>query len=411
MKGKDDFCEVPNLGSLKQEGKFRLVYMDYVSGKPVDSRVLEAMNPYHREIFGNPSSLHLLGDLPVEAVEDARKKVADLIGAKDPKEIVFTSGATESNNLALKGVCFRNQNKGNHLIISAIEHISIINIAKYLEKFGFKTTSVGVDKYGLVNLDKLERQIKPETLLISINYANNEIGTIEPIKEISKIAHDHNVLLHVDAVAAEGQIPIDVQKEGIDLLTLSSNDIYGPRGVGALYIKSGTMIEPIIQGGGQERGLRSGTENVPGIVGMGKAAEIAKKEMEGDSARIQKMRDRIINTVLDTIDHSYLNGHPTLRLPNNAHFRFDYVEGEAILLGLNMRGIAVSTGSACAAKRLEPSHVLIATGLLKEEAHGSLELTLGKYNSEEDVDYLLESLPQVIDRLRKLSPLTPKEEK
>jgi cysteine desulfurase len=410
LKKKNNSRDVPNLDSTKEEKSTRLIFMDYVSGKPVDPRVLDAMQPYHREIFGNPSSLHIFGDPPVEAMEDARKRVADLIGAKDPKEIVFTSGATESNNLALKGVAFRNQNKGNRIIISAIEHISIINIAKYLEKFGFKTTSVGVDKYGIVQLDKLEKQIKPETLLISINYANNEIGTIEPIKEISKIAHDHNVPLHVDAVAAEGQIPIDVQKDGIDLLTLSSNDIYGPRGMGALYIKTGTMIEPIIQGGGQERGLRSGTENIPGIVGMGKAAEIAKNEMEKDSTRMQKMRDRIMNTVLDTIDRSYLNGHPTQRLPNNAHFRFDYVEGESILLGLNMKGIAVSTGSACAAKRLEASHVLIATGLLKEEAHGSLELTLGKYNTEEDVDYVLEVLPQVIERLRKLSPLTPRNE-
>lgn len=262
-----------------------------------------------------------------------------------------------------------------------------------------------------MEFDKLEKQIKPETLLISINYANNEIGTIEPVKEISKMAHDHNVYLHMDAVAAEGQIPIDVQKDGVDLLTLSSNDIYGPRGMGALYIKNGVMIEPIIQGGGQERGLRSGTEDIPSIVGMGKAAEIAKKEMKKDSTRIQKMRDRIISTVLDTIDKSYLDGHPTQRLPNNAHFRFDYVEGEAILLSLNMRGIAVSTGSACAAKRLEASHVLLSLGLLKEETHGSLELTLGKYNTEEDVDYVLEALPPVIERLRKLSPLTPKNEK
>jgi cysteine desulfurase len=410
LKKESNTSNLSELTSIKEAGPTRLVFMDYVSGKPVDPRVLEAMNPYHREIFGNPSSLHLFGDPPVEAMEDARKKVADLIGAKDSREIIFTSGATESNNLALKGVAFRNQDKGNHIIISAIEHISILNIAKYLEKFGFKTTRVGVDKYGIVELDKLERQIKPETLLVSINYANSEIGTIEPIKEISKIVHDHNVPLHVDAVAAEGQIPMDVQKDGIDLLTLSSNDIYGPRGMGALYIKTGTMIEPIIQGGGQERGLRSGTEDIPSIVGMGKAAEIAKNEMEKDSARIQKMRDKIINTVLDTIDHSYLNGHPTQRLPSNAHFRFDYIEGESILLGLNMKGIAVSTGSACAAKRLEASHVLIATGLLKEEAHGSLELTLGKYNTEEDVDYFLEVLPQVVDRLRKLSPLTPKSE-
>ena len=296
---------------------------------------MEAMEPYHKEIFGNPSSLHLFGDPPVEAMEEARKKVADLIGAKDPREIVFTSGATESNNLALKGVAFRNQHKGNHIIISAVEHISIINVTRYLEKFGFETTRVGVDKYGVAELDKLEKRIRPETLLISVNYANSEIGTIEPIREISEIAHEHNVLLHVDAVAAEGLIPIDVQKDGIDLLTLSSNDIYGPRGVGGLYVRTGVAIEPIIHGGGQERGLRSGTESIPGMVGMGKAAEIAKKEMQKESSRLQRMRDRIINTVLDTIGHSYLNGHPTQRVPNNAHFRFDYIEGEAILLGLN----------------------------------------------------------------------------
>ncbi|MEX2705804.1 MAG: cysteine desulfurase family protein [Candidatus Freyrarchaeum guaymaensis] len=408
---KDENASSNAQGLVLGEGEepARLVFMDYVSGKPVDPRVLEAMEPYHKEIFGNPSSLHLFGDPPVEAMEEARKKVADLIGAKDPREIVFTSGATESNNLALKGVAFRNQHKGNHIIISAVEHISIINVTRYLEKFGFETTRVGVDKYGVVELDKLEKRIRPETLLISVNYANSEIGTIEPIREISEIAHEHNVLLHVDAVAAEGLIPIDVQKDGIDLLTLSSNDIYGPRGVGGLYVRTGVAIEPIIHGGGQERGLRSGTESIPGMVGMGKAAEIAKKEMQKESSRLQRMRDRIINTVLDTIGHSYLNGHPTQRVPNNAHFRFDYIEGEAILLGLNMNGIAVSTGSACAAKRLEPSHVLIATGLLKEEAHGSLELTLGRYNTEEDVDYFLEVLPQVIDRLRELSPLTPKD--
>jgi len=409
LKDENASRNAQGLAPGEGEKPARLVFMDYVSGKPVDPRVLEAMEPYHKEIFGNPSSLHLFGDPPVEAMEEARKKVADLIGAKDPREIVFTSGATESNNLALKGVAFRNQHRGNHIIISAIEHISIINVTKYLEKFGFETTRVGVDKYGVVELDKLEKRIRPETLLISVNYANSEIGTIEPIREISEIAHEHNVLLHVDAVAAEGLIPIDVQKDGIDLLTLSSNDIYGPRGVGALYMRTGVAIEPIIHGGGQERGLRSGTENIPGMVGMGKAAEIAKKEMQKESSRLQRMRDRIINTVLDTIDHSYLNGHPTQRVPNNTHFRFDYIEGEAILLGLNMNGIAVSTGSACAAKRLEPSHVLIATGLLKEEAHGSLELTLGRYNTEEDVDYFLEVLPQVIDRLRELSPLTPKD--
>jgi cysteine desulfurase len=387
----------------------RKVYMDHGAGMPLDSKIFEAMKPYFMENYGNPSSSHSSGNVARNAMESAREKVARLVAAEKPQEVIFTSGGTESNNLAIKGAAYRNRKKGNHIITTAIEHISVINICKYLQKQGFEVTYVPVDKQGMVDIEKLEEAINDKTVLISVMYANGEIGTIQPIREIGKLAQENEVIFHVDAVAAAGQVPINVKEENIDLLSLSSNDLYGPKGVGALYIKAGTKVQPIIQGGGQERGLRSGTENIPGIVGMGKAAEIAKKEMETEGKRLTALRDKLIKGVLDKIDYSFLNGHPTKRLPGNANLRFSYIEGESLILGLDMYGVQVSSGSACTSKTLEPSHVLLAIGLAHEEAHGSLVFTLGKQNSEEDVDYVLEVLPDVVKRLRALSPLTPKE--
>jgi cysteine desulfurase len=387
----------------------RKVYMDHGAGTPLDSRVLGAMKPYFRENYGNPSSAHSFGNVARNALESAREKVAQLVAAEKPQEVIFTSGGTESNNLAIGGFAYRNREKGNHIITTAIEHISVINICRHLQKQGLEVTYVPVDKQGVVDLEKLEDAINNRTVLISVMYANGEIGTIQPIREIGKLAQENKVAFHVDAVAAAGKVPINVKEEDIDLLSISSNDMYGPKGVGALYIRKGTKIQPVIQGGGQERGLRSGTENIPGVVGMGKAAEIAKREMEAEGKRLIALRDRLITGVLDTIDYSFLNGHPTERLPNNANLRFSYIEGESLILGLDMYGVQVSSGSACTSKTLEPSHVLLAIGLAHEEAHGSLVFTLGKQNSEEDVDYVIEVLPDVVNRLRALSPLTPKE--
>ncbi len=387
----------------------RKAYMDYGAGMPVDPRVLEVMNQYFLEDYGNPSSAHSVGNRAKAGMESARQSVADLVGAEKALEIVFTSGGTESNNLAIKGVALRNKAKGNHIVTSAVEHISVINICKFLQKEGFDVTFVPVDKKGVVDVNAVADALTDKTVLVSIMYANGEIGTIQPIKKIGKLTSERNITFHVDAVAAAGKVPINVKNENIDLLSVSSNDLYGPKGVGALYIKSGTRIQPIDQGGGQERGMRSGSENVPGIVGIGKAAEYALAEMTSESERLTKLRDRLIAGVLERIPSSFLNGHPTLRLPNNANLRFSYIEGESLILGLDMYGIQVSSGSACTSKTLEPSHVLQAIKLPHEEAHGSLVFTLGKQTSAEDIDYVQEVLPDVVKRLRALSPLTPKE--
>ena len=386
----------------------RRVYMDYGAAMPLDPRVLEAMMPYFTQVCGNPSSVHSLGREPRRSLEDSRGKVAQLVGARILEEIIFTSGATESNNLAIKGVAYRNRNRGNHIITTTIEHMSVLNPCKSLGKEGFEITYVPVDHQGVVNLEKLEGAINDRTILISVIYANGEIGTIQPIKEIGKIARDHGVYLHVDGTAAVGKVPVNVEEESIDLLTISSNDMYGPKGIGVLYVKRGTRIQPVIHGGGQEGGLRSGTENTPAIVGMGKAAEIAQAEMESEGKRLSHLRDRLISGVLENVKDSHLNGHPTKRLPNNANLRFSYIEGESLILSLDMLDIQVSSGSACTSKTLEPSHVLLAIGLAHEEAHGSLLFTLGKQNTEEDVDYVLEALPNVVKRLREISPLAPK---
>jgi cysteine desulfurase len=383
------------------------VYLDYQAAKPVDVRVVSEMTVYLNQKFANPSSLHCDGDEATDALKEFRSKVAEFINAPDPKSIIFTSGATESNNLALIGGAMRNKNKGDHIIISEIEHISILNIAKYLERQGFRVSRVPVDQYGIIRLDKLERLITDKTILISISTASNEVGSLQPIKEISDLAVKNKILFHTDAVASQGTIPLDVQEIPIDMVTLSSNDIYGPRGIGALYLKKGVRVNPVIIGGGQERGFRSGSENLPGIVGFGKAAEIMKAEINEEAARLHKLRDRLINGILERIPKSYLNGHPEKRLPHNAHFRFDYIEGESLILGLKDVNIAAATGSACSSKTLEPSHTLIAMGLLHEEAHGSLLVSLGRYTKDEDIDELLEKLPDIIKRLRLLSPLTP----
>ena len=383
------------------------VYLDHQAAKPVDSRVISEMTIYLNQKFANPASLHCDGDEATDALSEFRRKVADFINAPDPDTIIFTSGATESNNLALIGAAMRNKKKGNHIIISEIEHISILNIAKYLERQGFEVSRVPVDQYGIVRLDKLEQLITDKTILISISIASNEVGSIQPIKEISDLAVKHKILFHTDAVASESVMPIDVQQIPVDMLTLSSNDIYGPRGVGALYLKKGVRVNPIIIGGGQERGFRSGSENIPGIVGFGKAAEIMKTEINEEAARLKVLRDKLIKGILETIPKSYLNGHPVKRLPHNAHFRFDYIEGESLILGLKDEKIAAATGSACSSKTLEPSHTLIAMGLLHQEAHGSLMITLGRDTKEEHVNELLDKLPVIVKRLRILSPLTP----
>jgi len=387
----------------------RRIYMDHTAGMPVDARVLEAMLPYFTEKYGNPSSLHSWGNEVRKAMESARAEIAGLIEAKKPEEIFFTSGGTESNNMAIKGVASRNKDRGNHIVTTTIEHMSIINPCKSLVKQGFEASFVPVDEYGIVDLQALENAVTDKTTLVSVAYANGEIGTIQPIKEISEIVHRKGAFFHVDAVAACGQTPISVQSENIDLMSISSNDMYGPRGVGALYVRTGTRIEPITQGGGQERGLRSGTENIPAIVGMCRAAEIAKAEMKNEGERLIKLRDRLIKGVLNNVPASFLNGHPTKRLPNNANLRFSYVEGESLILSLDMQGVACSSGSACTSKTLEPSHVLLAIGLKHEEAHGSLLFTLGKQNTQEDVDYVVKALPDIVKRLRVISPLTPKE--
>lgn len=380
------------------------IYFDYQSSKPVDPRVIDVMAPYFHHKFGNPSSLHQEGDEATKILEEARRSIANFINA-EKDEIFFTSGATESNNLALIGLAMRNRTKGNHIIISEIEHISIHNIVKYLEKYRFRISKVPVDQYGKINIQKLKERITEETILISIGYANNEIGTIQPISEIGKLCKEKNIVFHSDAVAAEGLLSLDVKRDDIDLLTMSSNDIYGPKGVGILYIKRGIRLNPLIIGGGQEHGLRSGTENMPGIVGMRKAVEIMQKEMAEEVKRLAKYRNKLIENILVKIPKCHLNGHPTQRLANNAHFRFEGVEGESLLLSLKDKGISVSTGSACSSKTLQPSHTLIALGLLHEEAHGSLEFTSGRFNKEEDVNLVIDVLPGIVERLRNLSPL------
>ena len=380
------------------------VYLDYQSAKPVDPRVVEAMSPYFTERFGNPASLHGVGDDATSTLETARATVAASVGAQ-PDEIVFTSGATESSNLALLGYANRNRRAGDHVVISEVDHISIHNIGKMLEKAGFRVSKVPPDQFGRIDPEKLRKRITAETILVSVGWASNEIGSVQRIPEIAEVVAGTGAVLHSDAVAAQGQLPIDVNRVGVGMLTLSSNDIYGPQGVGALYIRKGVKVAPVAFGGGQENGLRSGTENLAGIVGMAAAAEIMSRELTEDAARMAALRDRLVREVLAAIPDAHLNGHPTERLPGNAHFRFEGVEGESLVLLMREEGISVATGSACSSKTLEPSHTLISCGLLHEEAHGSLEFTFGRWSTEADVDRVLEVLPGIVDKLRRMSPL------
>ncbi len=378
------------------------VYMDHSATTPVDHAVVEAMLPYFSEKFGNPSSLYTIGRQARRAIEESRQKVADLIGAKK-EEIIFTGSGTESDNLAIKGIAYRNRKKGDHIITSSIEHHAVLHTCKYLETQGFKVTYMPVDKDGLVNPKDVEKAITPGTILITIMHANNEIGTIQPIEEIGKIAKEKNIPLHTDAVQTTGKIPVNVDALGVSLLSISAHKIYGPKGVGALYLRKGTLVEPQLHGGGHERNLRSSTENVPGIVGFGKACELAKEHLP-EEVRLADLRNRLVKGLLEIKD-SYLNGHPVKRLPNNVNVRFSYIEGESMILNLDMKGVAASTGSACSSTSLEPSHVLMAIGLKPEEAHGSLRLTLGRGNTQEDVDYVVSVLPEIVNKLRMISPL------
>ncbi|MDD5503215.1 MAG: cysteine desulfurase family protein [Candidatus Thermoplasmatota archaeon] len=381
------------------------IYLDHASAMPVDPRVAEFAGWFLTKDFGNPSSLHSVGNAAKKALEDARRKVAELIHAESPECIIFTSGATEANNLAIKGCALRNQSKGKKIICSAIEHMSVINPMKELQKGGFEFSTIPVDSTGLVRLNALEQMIAKDTVLTSVMYANNEIGTVQPIMAVADAVHEKGGILHVDAIAAEGRLPIDVQKEGIDLFALSSNDIYGPPGAGALYVKPGVKIQGIMPGGGQEKGLRSGTENLFAIAGMGEAARIAKLEMEKESARLQRIRDSTISKILK-IDGSRLTGHYKRRLPHHASFVFSGIEGESILLNMDMfYNVQISTGSACSSKTLEPSHVLLAIGLRHEEAHGSMVMTLGESSNEDDVPEIVLAVEETVARLRKMSPV------
>jgi cysteine desulfurase len=372
---------------------------------PVDSRVIEFAQPYLNMSHGNPSSLHSVGLEAKRVVEESRTKIAEFIHAENESTIIFTGSATEANNLAIRGTALRNISQGKAVVASTIEHMSVLNPMKELQKNGFSFTLIPVDSAGVVDLKKLDAMLTKQTVLTSVMYANNEIGTIQPIREISSLVHEKGWLLHVDAVAAAGRIPVDVQRDGIDLLTLSSNDLYGPQGAGVLYVRPGVKLQSVMLGGGQERGFRSGTENVFAIVGMGEAARLAAQEMTQESRRLVPIRDRLIKEIL-TIDQSYLTGHPTQRLPHHASFRFSFIEGESILLNMDMYNIQVSTGSACSSKTLEPSHVLLAIGLKHEQAHGSMVLTLGRSTTMEDVEPVRKATKETVQRLRKLSPMS-----
>jgi cysteine desulfurase len=380
------------------------IYIDYAATTPTHPEVVKTMLPYFTEIFGNPSSLHSYGQEAKAAVDAARVKLAGFIGSR-PEEVVFTSGGTESDNFAIKGVAYANENKGNHIIISSIEHHAVLEPCHFLEKRGFKISYLPVDKYGMVDPDDVKRAITPKTILVSVMHASNEVGTIQPIAEIGKITREAGVYLHTDAVQTIGHIPIDVNELNVDLLSLSGHKLYGPKGIGAFYIRKGTKIIPIMQGGGQEEGRRGSTYNVPGIVGLGKAIEIAQQEMNEEAQRLIDYRDRLIAGLSDKIDYLNLNGHPKKRLPNNVNVSIDFVEGEATLLSLDFEGICASTGSACSSESSEPSHVLTAMQIPAEEARCSLRFSLGKWTTDGDIELVLQVLPEVITKLRAMSPL------
>jgi cysteine desulfurase len=380
------------------------VYLDYAATAPTDPEVLKAMEPYFLEKFGNASSLHSYGQEAKKGIEDSRQALAGLIGAR-PEEIVFTSGGTESDNFAILGTAYALEKKGNHIVTSAIEHHAVTEPLKFLEKRGFKITSLKVDKNGMVSPQDLKEAITDKTILVSIMHANNEIGTIQPVAELGKIAREKGVCFHTDAVQTVGHIPVSVDELNADLLSLSAHKFYGPKGVGALYVRKGRRLETFMRGGDQEMGRRASTYNTTGIVGLGKAAGICREKMQ-DEIRLQSaLRDRLIREIPASIPEVVLNGHPSMRLPNNVNFSIKYIEGESMLLNLDLFGIACSTGSACTSSSLEPSHVLLAIGLDHGTAHGSLRITLGRWTTEEDIDYFMEKLPQVVKKLRAMSPL------
>ncbi|MCJ7744400.1 MAG: cysteine desulfurase NifS [Dehalococcoidales bacterium] len=383
------------------------IYLDYAATTPTHPEVVKAMLPYFTESFGNPSSIYSYGQEAKEAVETARAQVARLINART-EEIVFTSGGTEADNFALKGVAWANDAKCNHIITSTIEHHAVLESAKYLEQRGFQVTYLPVDKYGLVDPSDVKKAITNKTILVSVMHANNEVGTIEPIAEIGRITRETGVYFHTDAVQTVGHIPVNVNELGVDLLSMSAHKLCGPKGVGALYIRKGTKIVSLLHGGEQERQRRASTENVPGIVGLGKAAELARPEIDEEARRLTLLRDKLTKNLLERIEHTQLNGHPTRRLPNNINISVEYVEGESMCLNLDLEGICASTGSACSSSSAEPSHVLLALGILPQQAHGSLRFTLGKCTTEEDVEHVLEVLPRVVEKLRAMSPLLKK---
>lgn len=386
----------------------RKVYLDHGATTRVRPEVASLMMDYLTGKFGNPSSIHSFGREAKKALEDARERVANLIGAS-PKEIFFTSGGTESDNLAIMGAAYANRDKGNHIITSSIEHHAALDTCKYLEKQGYRVTYLPVTSEGMVRVEDVESAISDDTILISIMHVNNEVGTIQPIAEIGRITREKGIIFHTDAVQSVGKIPVNVDELGVDMLTASSHKIYGPKGVGCLYVRKGTRVQAVTHGGGQERKRRPGTENLPGVVGFGLAAELAGQELYQEAERVTKLRDKLINGILNSIDEVQLNGHATKRIPHNVNVSIKYVEGESLLLSLDMKGIAASSGSACTSGSLDPSHVLLAMGIPHEVAHGSLRMTLGKENTEEDIDYVLETLPEIVKRLRAMSPLYEKE--
>ncbi len=386
------------------------IYLDNAATTPTDARVIEAMLPFFSQVYGNPSSLHAFGQETKHAIEEARYIAAQFIGARQ-EEVVFTSGGTESNNSAIKGVAYARRDKGNHIITSRIEHHAVLETCHFLEKQGFEVTYVPVDEFGLVDPADVKKAITGKTVLISIMHANNEMGTIEPIAAIGKVARAEGIYFHTDAVQTLGHLPVDVNELNVDLLSASGHKLYGPKGVGVLYIRKGVRMLPFMHGGDQEQGRRASTHNVPGIVGFGKAVELAKMEMTGEIEKMTLLRDKLIKGILDKIEYARLNGHPKDRLPNNVNVSIPYVEGESMLLNLDMEGIACSTGSACTSSSLEPSHVLAAIGLSHELAHGSLRFSLGRQTSEEDIDYVLKVLPGIVRKLRAMSPLYKKEVK
>jgi cysteine desulfurase len=382
----------------------KYIYFDYAASTPIDPFVLKTMLPYFSKKYsGNTMSLHQMGSTAFTVVEYCRQSFANILNVS-PKEIIFTASATESNNTVLKGIAFANKNKGRHIIISSIEHDCVLESANWLKTQGFEISQISVDQYGLLNLDELRKTIRKDTILVSIIHGNNEIGTIQDIASIGQICHDRGVYFHTDASQSFTKVPLDLSKLNIDLLTASSHKIYGPKGAALLYIKFGTKITPLLHGGGHEFGLRSSTLNLPAIVGFTKAAEIAMANFDEENTRLTKLRDYLIKNILESIPDSHLNGHPTNRLSNNINISFDRVEGESLLLELDYYGIAASTGSACSSTSLEPSHVLLATGLRPEQSHGSLRFSLGRFTTKSEADYLLKVLPQVINKFRLLSP-------